>query len=117
SRRARPRRARARAASLRRSRRLPDALDDDFDGCDGEPGEPLDLVRDLTAHGRCDLGEVEAVLHDDVQLDPKRIRSALDADLVAAEHAAHATAGAQPDDAVAAERGLGDDLRHRLTPD
>ena len=54
---------------------------------------------------------------DDVQLDPERPRVAVDADPLAAKDAAHARAGRQADDAVATERPLGDDLRHRLTGD
>ena len=35
----------------------------------GEPGLPLDLVRDAVAHRRGDLGQVEPVLDDDVEVD------------------------------------------------
>ena len=76
-----------------------------------EPGEPLDLVAHLRADGRRDLGEVQAVLDDDVQLDAQRLRVALDADALAAEDPLDARAGREADDAVAAERRLGDDLR------
>src|SRR5581483_9225035 len=96
---------------------LPDPLDDDLDGRDVEAGEPLDLVGDLGAHRRRHLGEVEAVLDDDVQLDAEALRRPLDLDPLAPEHALDPRAGGEPDDAVAAERGLGDDLGDRLARD
>ena len=57
------------------------------------------------------------MLDDDVQRNPQRLAPAVDADPVAAEHAADAAAGAQPDDAVAPEGRLGDDLGNRLAGD
>ena len=43
--------------------------------------------------------------------------SPLDADALAAEHAPDARAGGEADDAVAAERRLGDDLGDRVARD
>ena len=95
----------------------PDALDDDLDRRDVEAGQPRHLVRDLRANRRGDLGEVEAVLDDDVQLDPQAARVAFDGDALAAEEPADAAAGRQPDDPVAAERRFGDDLGERVARD
>ena len=77
---------------------------------DGRPGQPLDLVGDLRAHRRRDLGEVEAVLDDDVQPDLHRLRVAADGDAVAAQELPEPRARREPDDAVAARGRLGDDL-------
>ena len=81
------------------------------------PVSALDLVGDLRADGRGDLGEVQAVLDDDVHLDAERARVAVDADPLAAEHAADAGAGGEPDDAVTAERPFGHDLGDRVARD
>src|SRR3954469_2722530 len=62
-------RSSAALSSLRSSRRSPRVVDVHVDRGEVEPAEPLDLVRDLRANGRRDLGEVEAVLDDDVQVD------------------------------------------------
>ena len=79
--------------------------------------EPYDLaarnalVRDAVADARGDLGEIEPVLHDDVEVDGHLAPVATDFD--AARPAARAgQAAAQralhPDDPVALDRGLRD---------
>jgi hypothetical protein len=57
------------------------------------------------------------MLDDEVELDPQRACVAVDGDAFAAKHAANARAGRETDDAVAAERRLGDDLGDRLPRD
>src|SRR5919198_5897037 len=67
---------RERAEGERRSRRLADVLDVDVHRRDPQAGQPLDLVLDLRANRGRDLGEVQAVLDDDaqVELDPFAVR-------------------------------------------
>jgi hypothetical protein len=57
------------------------------------------------------------VLDDHVQLDPERLRIALDADPLAAKDAPDARAGGQPDDAVTGESRRSDDLRDSIARD
>src|SRR6185312_3365448 len=75
---------------------------------------------DAVADARGDLGEVEAVLDDDVEVDGHL--AAVAADLDAARPSAGpcelpAQGAFHPDDAVALERRLRDDLRDRLARD
>ena len=65
------RRARAPSPARARSRRPPHVVDVHLDRRDRQPGQALDLVRDAGAHGRGDLGQVEPVLDDDVQIEPE----------------------------------------------
>ncbi len=44
-------------------------VDVHLDRADRQPGQPLHLVGDAVADARRDLGEVEAVLDDDVEID------------------------------------------------
>ena len=76
--RSRPARPRSSSQHALLSCALPHPLDDDLDRRDGQAGDALDLVADLRAHRRGDLGEVQAVLDDDVHLDAQRARIALD---------------------------------------
>src|SRR5262249_32317245 len=97
-----------------------DVVDVHLDRAHRQPGEPLHFVRDTVAHGRGDLGEVEAVLDDDVQVD--RHAASVLPDLDASGTAAGAReltaqGSLHPDDAVALERSLRDDLRYCLTRD
>ena len=55
------------------SRRLPHVFDVHLDRCDLEPGQPLDLVGDARPDRRGDLGEVEPVLDDDVEVEPEPV--------------------------------------------
>ena len=118
----------------RRERRLPellrplelghadlrDVFDVHLDRGDGQPRQPLDLVRDARAHGRGDLGQVEPVLDDDVQVEPEPVRRAGDLDplrqLVARQQPLQPLAG-HADDAVALGGGVADDLRDRVGRD
>ena len=84
---------------------------------DVEAGQPRHLVRHLGADRRRDLGQVEAVLDDDVQLDPQTARVAFDGDAFAPQQPADTRARRQADDAVAAERRLCDDLGERVARD
>ena len=54
----------------------------DVDRGDAQPGQALDLVADLRADRRGDLGEVEAVLDHDVEVDRDAVavRAARDLD-------------------------------------
>ena len=84
------------------------------------PGQALDLVGDTRANGRGDLGQVEPVLDDDVQVEPEPFPRAGDGDplrqLVARQAALEPLAG-HADDAVALGRGVADDLRDRVGRD
>ena len=57
------------------------------------------------------------MLDDHVQLDAQALRVAVHADPLAPEDAADARAGGEPDDAVAGESRLGDDLRDGVARD
>ena len=77
------RRARRIALEIRRctrSCRCLHGLDVHLDGRDLEAGHPPDLVGDAVADRRRDLGEVEAVLDDDVQRDRQPVLVAGDLD-------------------------------------
>ena len=117
---ARPRSRPARRAPLEHARShavSSDVLDEDLDRLDRQAGQPLDVVGDLRAHGRGDLGEVEAVLDDDAQPDPQAGGVAADGDPVAPSSLPTREPRRQPDDAVAARGGLGDELRDDVAGD
>ena len=87
---------------------------------DGETGLALDLVGDPGADGRRDLGEVQAVLDDDVEVDLEAAVAGLDLDAVGEPIAARETREAparHADDAVALGGDVTDDLRDRLGRD
>ena len=83
-------------------------------------GQPLDLVGDARPDGGGDLGEVQPVLDDDVEVEPEPVRVRRDADplrqLVAGEQPLDPLAG-HADDAVALGCGVPDDLRDRVRRD
>ena len=99
---------------------LRDVFDVHLDRRDGQPGQALDLVGDARADGRGDLGQVEPVLDDDVQVEPEPFPRAGDGDplrqLVARQPALQPLAG-HADDAVALGGGVADDLRDRVGRD
>ena len=85
-----------------------------------QAGLPLDLVRDAVAHRRGDLGQVEPVLDDDVEIDLDAAVARLHLDAVGEAAAAGQPREAAPghaDDAVALGGDVADDLRDRLGRD
>src|SRR5437016_2492058 len=68
-----PQRPRAAWPGRRPSSRRPDVTDVDLDRGDLETGQPSDLVRDPRPKRRRHLGEVEAVLDDDVEGDGQAV--------------------------------------------
>ena len=98
----------------------PHVLDVHLDRGDGEPGEALDLVGDARADRRRDLGEVEPVLDDHVQVEPEPVAVARHPDplrqLVPRQPPFEPLAG-HADDAVALGGRVTDDLRDRVGGD
>ena len=83
---------------------------------DGQPGQATDLVRDAVADGGRDLGEIQAVLDDHVQVDRHVVTVASDRNPLS--HAlGQPLRAAHGDDAVAIADGLGNDVRDRVARD
>src|SRR5262245_60094947 len=92
----------------------------DLERRDRQADHPLELVADARADRLGDLGELQAVLDDDAELDDEAVRA--DADVYALldaprQHAGETAAAREGDDPVALGRCRTDDLRDRVRRD
>jgi len=87
-----------------------------LDGADRKPRHARDLVRDAVADGRRDLGEVQAVLDDDVEVDRDLVPVAADLDALA-RTLGQPFRACHRDDAVALACGLPHDVLDRRVRD